>query len=150
MQVCDQIHGEAHIVGSVRRRMPDVGDIEILLNRSAAVRLDVGRDLFPGEWETIKGGRSDWKYWQLRHVQTGHVLDLYRFDHLNRGSQMIIRTGPADFSKRFVSCLRDRGYRHEGGYVRTDDGDKVLVSCSTEVIAFKLAAMECRAPEDRT
>ena len=150
-EVQSQIEGESIVAGSVRRRRETVGDIEILVRHGAAVRLNVSPGgLYGGEWETVKGGGERWKFWQLRH-RDGYVLDLYRFDDLNRGSMLLIRTGPAEFSRRFVMELRALGMRHEDGYVRSNAepvGD-AIVPCPLEKDAFALAGMKWVEPEDR-
>lgn len=159
-EIQGQIEGESHVVGSIRRNKPEVGDIEIMVHRNAVVRLDVsGPGLFVSghPWISVKGGKSGWKYWQLQH-RDGYVLDLYGFDDLNRGSIMLIRTGPADFSRGFVMCLHDEGLRHDGGYVRylRAPSDRpgprpagTIVSCPDERTAFELAGMKWIEPEDR-
>lgn len=139
------ILGESIVAGSVRRRRPEVGDIEMLVHRHAAVRLSVREGLYPGEWESVKGGGLDWSYWQLQHAN-GYKLDLFRFDDNNRGSILLIRTGPWQFSKQFVIALRRRGFRHEGGYVKNDRG---IVPCPDEATAFRLAGMPFVAQQDR-
>ena len=147
--VLSMIHGEAFVVGSVRRGVERVGDIEIAVHANASVDIPAGvGPLLPGAYETVKGGRKDWKYWQRRHVADGYVVDLYRFDDMNRGSITLIRTGPADFSRKFVTLLRGQGLRHHEGYVRSlDDGS--LVRCDHERVAFAQAAMRWVDPEDR-
>ena len=143
-----QIDGEAHVVGSVRRRKPTVGDIEIMVHREAKLRLPVTDGLWPGQFAGVKGGLGDWRYWQLRH-HDGWMLDLYRFDDLNRGSIMLIRTGPAEFSKLFVMKLRDRRLVHADGYVRTACPNGELAACPDERTAFDLAGMAWVEPEER-
>jgi len=161
-----QIDGESIVAGSVRRRCPTVGDVEVLVHAAATVRLDVAAGgLYPGlysyrgAWETIRGGhvcndpthRQSWKQWQLRDRTGAITLDLYRFDDFNRGSMLLIRTGPAAFSKRFVTELRRRGLRHEGGYVRSsaEPVGEAIVPCPLEKDAFALAGMAWVEPEDR-
>ena len=145
-----QINGEAHVVGSVRRLKSLVGDIEIAVHVDAAVDLSVGEGpLLPGAYETVKGGGKRWKYWQLRHVAQGYVVDLFRFDDMNRGSIMLIRTGPRDFSRWFVTAMLSQGLRHEGGYVRQDRPEGCIVPCPTEREAFALAGMTWTEPENR-
>ena len=144
-----QIDGEAHVVGSVRRRRPTVGDIEIMVHRDATGSLlDVGSGLWPGDYQSMKGGPTGWRFWQLRH-RDGWMLDLYRFDDLNRGSIMLIRTGPAEFSKLFVMKLRDRRLVHADGYVRTACPNGELAACPDERTAFDLAGMAWVEPEER-
>lgn len=73
-------------------------------------------------------------------------LDLFRFDVLNRGSIMLIRTGPWEFSRRFVVSLRRNGLVHERGYVRRNGR---VTGCPDEQTAFELAGMKYLEPEKR-
>lgn len=157
--------GGAIVVGSVRRRCETVGDIELILPPglpgavdrierdtrpkigSAAKLFDPPAEEDPRRFRLVRGGKEAWKSRQLEHVEGGWRLDLYRADRLNLGSMMLIRTGPAEFSRRFVTSLRGRGLRHEDGYVRDRAGD--IVPCPTEEAAFRLAGMPILAPEDR-
>lgn len=152
LDIIAAIKGEAYIAGSIRRCKREVGDIEILVHRDATIRLAVGAGpLLPAEYETIKGGprkKDDWKYWQLRHCSSRVHVDLFRFDDNNRGSQMIIRTGPAKFSQHFVTMLRRNGCYHDLGYVMDGD-DHIVMSCPTEQDAFLLASMAYIEPEKR-
>lgn len=153
--IITSIDGEAYVVGSIRRKKPEVGDIEILVHRDATINLDVGAgDMFPGAYETIKGGpskRTDWKYWQLRHVASGVNIDMFRFDDDNRGSMMVIRTGPAEFSERFVTDLKRYGMCHRGGYIHDvyQDDDDLIHPCGSERVAFYCAQMPWTEPENR-
>ena len=151
-EIGKQIDGEAYAVGSVRRQKPDVGDIEILVHENARINLDVSvGSLFPADYESIKGGpskRRDWKYWQLLHVASGVTIDLFRFDRANKGSMMLIRTGPAEFSQRFVTALKHHGLCHTEGHVYHLGGGP-LVPCETEREAFQLARMKYIEPERR-
>lgn len=148
-----QIDGEAYAVGSVRRKKPHVGDIEILVHQEAEIMLDIGAGpLLPGEYESIKGGpgkRDDWKYWQLRHVASDANIDLFRFDNANRGSMMLIRTGPREFSQRFMVALRRQGLCHADGYIRSLRGGVSFVPCPDERKAFEFAGMAYIEPEKR-
>ena len=156
--IIEQIDGESYVVGSIRRKKAEVGDIEILVHHDAAIRLDVGvGPMFPGEYEKLKGGPRNiasvpwryWRYWQLRQRKTGIHVDLFRFDDDNRGSMRLIRTGPADFSKRFVIALRRQGLCHEDGYVCEDTDDALRIACTNEHNAFRLAGMAYIDPENR-
>ncbi len=142
--VLDAITGEAHVVGSVRRKSKTVGDIELLVHWDADIDLPMSvGPLLPSEYDSIKGGpdkKDGWKYWQLHNNKHGFNLDLFRFDNNNRGSLMLIRTGPAEFSRRFVMALNDHGLKHEGGYVRWIADDEI-VACDDERRAFELAGM---------
>jgi DNA polymerase/3'-5' exonuclease PolX len=101
----------------------------------------------------LKGGphktaSAPWRYWQLRQRKSGIHVDLFRFDDYNRGSMMLIRTGPADFSRRFVMVLRDHNMRHDDGYIIEIDSDDT-VPCPTEESAFILAGLDYIEPEKR-
>ncbi len=140
------IDGETIVAGSIRRKRADVGDIELLVHVDAHVRLPVHEGLFDGDFETIKGGKPLWKFWQLRHRERDYVLDLYRFDDLNRGSILLIRTGPAQFSQRWVTELRRHGLEHRDGYVRGVSG---VWACPSERDAFNYTQWPETPPEDR-
>lgn len=153
--ICTKIDGEKHVVGSVRRRKSEVGDIELLVHKKAKVRLELSAGtMFPGEFETIKGGPTErnygqWLYWKIRIVANGVNVDLYRFNDDNRGSMLIIRTGPAEFSKKFVIALKQNGLCHSNGYIKGDRDDAV-VPCSTERKAFEFAGLVYKEPWERT
>lgn len=153
LDIIAAIRGEAYVVGSIRRKKPEVGDIEILVHRDAKIDIDVGvGPLLPAAYETIKGGprkKDDWKHWQLRHVASRVHVDLFRFDDDNRGSMMLIRTGPREFSQWFVESLHSYGYCHVEGYVRDLDDDIRIVPCGDEHYAFRLARMTYIEPEKR-
>lgn len=135
--------GRIEIVGSIRRQKPTVGDIELLLHRDTQL-VDVDADhgaggLFPsvGTYQWVKNGP---KYGQLLHKARGYKIDLFRADDNNWGSQMVIRTGPWEFSQRYVAALRARGYPHGDvaqGYINDSKGN--LVPCPDEATAFRLA-----------
>jgi DNA polymerase/3'-5' exonuclease PolX len=130
------------IAGSVRRRQRACGDIEIVCEpRSVPV---AGDDLFRattvnrldeqcrlrltrGEWQ--QGGAFGSRYKRLILVQSGVQLDLFSvLPPAQWGCILLIRTGPADFSRRYVTprekggwlpddCFVDRGTvwrRHRG------------------------------------
>lgn len=149
-----KIAGEAHIVGSIRRKKRHVGDIEILVHEDAGVNLDISPGpMFGGEFETLKGGpndtnRGNWKYWQIRHTESGVNVDLFRFNDDNRGSMSIIRTGPAEFSKKFVIALKGKGLCHSNGYIK-GGGDDTAIECPSERQAFEMAGMHYIEPENR-
>lgn len=153
-RIREQIKGESHVVGSVRRKKADVGDIEILVHMKAEIKLDISPGpMFPGEFESLKGGPNDtnagkWRYWQIRHCESGVNVDLFRFNDDNRGSMSIIRTGPDEFSKRFVTALLRQGLCHSNGYIKGNRDDTVI-PCNGERRAFELARMQYIEPENR-
>lgn len=154
-EILKRINGKAWIVGSIRRKKPEVGDIEILLHVDAVVHLKISAgDLFAGEYESIKGGPdsksgTDWRYWQIRHTESGVNIDLFRCDDDNQGSMALIRTGPSEFSRRFVMALKGNNLCHKDGYIRPIGADDIC-PCPTEKKAFRFAGMQYIEPENRT
>jgi len=167
---CDKIE----IVGSLRGATADtthVGDIEILCIPSWGTKTEARgsqRDMFADRrevsvnllWEQVDylvatgaiqqepdPARRKWgaKYRTCR--MDGIHVDIFTADARAWGSQMIIRTGPWEYSRRFVTELRRYGYRHDGGLVRRSDGE--VVDVPTEGDAYALVKTAWRAPEER-
>lgn len=131
--------------GSLRRGRPEVGDVEhVIIPRAGQVR---GDDLF-AEPQTVnllfhhldalvKGGevtkhiygttgfRWGEKYRGVDYRGFNH--ELFCADADNFGCIYTIRTGPAEFSQRLVTMMKQRGmYRQQDGYVITQrDGQRV-------------------------
>lgn len=126
---CDRIE----IAGSLRRRRPFVGDIELLaipianhdllgqplehtqLDERVASMIDRG-ELAPGP----RNG-SKWKTLQICEVP-GLLLDLFIVTPATWGREMLVRTGPAEFSHRMVTP------RTQGGWLPGDfrfDGNRL-------------------------
>lgn len=122
---CEQIE----IAGSIRRGKPDVGDIEIVtvprfaeepdgLFATTSVnqltrRVDeliADRFLAAHPTDPKRGDR----YSKVVHVASGLQVDLFSATADTWGLMLLIRTGPADYSHRFVTDLRRRGL-HVGG-----------------------------------
>lgn len=144
------VGGRVEIVGSIRRRKETVGDIELLLHRDTqlvGVDADYGEEsMFPSTaaYQWIKRGE---KYGQLLHKARGYKIDLFRADDDNWGSIMLIRTGPSDFSARWVTALKQRGTPSAGGYIRDKDG--AVIPCRDEAMAFQLTGWDYIEPESR-
>jgi DNA polymerase/3'-5' exonuclease PolX len=161
------------IAGSIRRRKPEVKDVEIV----AVPRwIDgPGEDLFgpPKQYNTlhvwatrqrtvtwIKTGTTlivPWeidpkgKYW--RGIWPCEMkLDLFLATPENYGLILLIRTGPADWSRRFVTQRSKGGWlpdhlRVEGGTIRDQSG--TALATPTEEDAFELAGRQWLPPERR-
>lgn len=148
------------IAGSVRRRKPTVGDIELVVvpipildlvgSPTDRTRLEsfLERLVERGDLATNKGGR---KFIQFSLPAHGCNLDLFLANKDNYGLILLIRTGPVDFSKRFVT------QKHKGGLLPNDlrieggrllRGDTVLPT-PTEAEVFRLAGVEYAEPWER-
>ena len=153
------------VAGSIRRRRPDVGDIELLcVPRPSGVDL-FGRQV-PGDSqldrrcrELIAAGILDYRPNKagavtfgpqnklLVHKPTGIPVDVFSAQELNWGMALVVRTGPADFNiwmmKRFRQ-LKMLGHAYEG----VSKGGK-MVPCPTEERVFELLEWPWVRPEDR-
>ena len=143
-------------VGSVRRRLDRVGDIEFL----AEPHFD--RDLL-GELvpviEPVREALKELGTWVKGGLRYMQITDLLGRSRLNLdvflvhpparwGSLLAIRTGPKELSQYAVTAMRGRGYRHEGGHaVRIQTGE--LVCTETEEAFFALAGVACEPPAQR-
>ena len=118
---CDRIE----IAGSIRRRKPDVGDIEIVaIPKTCPLGLFVGEypvaipefcDLV-NRWPAIKG-KPTGKYTQ-RLLPEGINLDLFMADKDNWGLIFAIRTGNAAFSHKVLAADWCRaGYHSVHGHL---------------------------------
>lgn len=150
---CERIN----VAGSIRRKRPKVGDIEIVcipkiitvpngLFDKKAIR-DPG---FVGALEDVlrlKGDSLVGKYMQY-NLPEGIKLDLFTATEANWGTILLIRTGDRDYSKYFMGTLLPRhGYKQRDGYVWR--GNKIIpVSEESDVFALVDAAYV--SPEHRT
>ena len=120
---CERIE----IAGSIRRKKPDVKDIEIV-----AIPKPYDTGLFESgiativnQWEKVKG-ELPCKYTQ-RILPEGIKLDLFFAERGNWGLIYAIRTGSADYSHKILATeWVKRGYKSEGGFL-TSNGKQVLV-----------------------
>lgn len=118
------------VAGSIRRGRPDVGDIELVavpliseapdgmfgttrVNHLTEVVDDlIGLgDLARHPDDPKRGDR----YSKVIHAATGLQVDLFSATAQTFGLIFLIRTGPADYSHRFVTDLRKRGLHVAGG-----------------------------------
>lgn len=142
--------------GSIRRRVPMVGDIEI-----CAIPLPVP-DLFGQPGEDHQLDRFDWvqigafvkgghKYKQIA-LYSGIKLDLFVVTPPAQwGVQFLIRTGPAEFSHRLVTQKNKGGmlpslFHVQDGAIRK--GDQIIPT-PEERDVFGLIGIPYIHPEDR-
>lgn len=159
---------EWHIAGSVRRRRPDVGDVEHVI----VPRIDVVEgcaSLFPEPtsllWLELEelvsqgkcsravysDGRGRWGD-RYRGVEfRGFKHELFTASMATRGLILAIRTGPADFSRELVTRLKRRGLQAEGGRVIYTRGKAAgeTIDTRAEATVFELAGLPWIPPEQR-
>lgn len=146
---CERIE----VAGSIRRRRPDVGDIELV----AVPRIHV-EDLAEGLFETreltvdelqvtldqllmdgvLASHPTDPKrgprYSKWLHVASGLQVDLFSARRDTFGLIWLIRTGPDTYSRALVTDARRRGHHVAGGEVHKGAGDCRMPFVACEVI----------------
>lgn len=140
---CERIE----IAGSIRRKKPDVGDIEIV---AIPKPYDVG--LFESgiatvvkQWQKVKG-ELPCKYTQ-RILPEGIKLDLFFADRENWGYIFAMRTGSAEYSHKILATeWVKKGYKSEGGYIYSN-GERIPIPDEKDL--FKLIGLIYVAPELR-
>ena len=164
----DLCYDEWIIAGSIRRKKPDVGDAEHVVRPrigQAAVTDGLFTQIKPVNllWKRIDelvadgtltkhlyggtGFRWGEKY---RGAEFGGMLhEIFLCDGENRGAVTLIRTGPAEYSKRVVDAFNAIGtLRQQDGYLRyVSTGE--IVPVPDEQTYFKLAGIPWVEPEDR-
>jgi DNA polymerase/3'-5' exonuclease PolX len=143
---CERIE----IAGSIRRKKPDVGDIEIVaIPKPYKIGLfENGLAEVVNKWERVKG---DMEYGKTKYTQRilpeGIKLDLFFAEHNNWGLIFAIRTGSADYSyKVLASGWVENGFKSEDGYL-CREGEKYDVPEEKDL--FKLIGIKYIEPEER-
>lgn len=167
----DLFHGcyrQWQIAGSLRRKKPEVADVEHVVVPNYE-NIDVGDGLFREQrkvnsiWhrmdQLVAEGRLT-KHWYgngNRYGEKYRGVDFCGFNHEvfsatkeTWGAILLIRTGPAEFSQRVVTRLRDGGmYRQiEGETIHVASGMPVEVP--GEEAYLSLAGMSWVPPEGRS
>ena len=154
--IAGQIYGQLDpscerlaIAGSIRRRKPDIGDIELVaiprmieepsdlwggVRQESLLARALAREEAEQVLERISGGE---RYVKLRHVRSGLQVDLFITTPEQWGLILLIRTGPADYSQWLVTEARRLGMHTGGGSLRKGLRDHSLPAtavCTCEVI----------------
>lgn len=153
------------VAGSIRRRKPEVGDIEIVM----IPKLYREQDLLgqpTGPWkDTIDQGIASYiqcespdpskpalvklndgtKYIKLHETIIDVQIDLFVVRKPAQWGPIIsIRTGSAAFSKQLVIDLKKRGLRSEDGRVLDENDNQI--DCPEEINFFRAAGRKMIAP----
>jgi DNA polymerase/3'-5' exonuclease PolX len=137
------------IAGSVRRKKPQVKDIEICLVPKSINKVFnvLGKFLLEQNknFKYIKNG-SRYKQFRYRDCQ----VDLFTAKPDNWGIIFLVRTGSAAFSTKILSTWKKvtgGGYSRDG-YLY-DNNDKVVYTFEEEEV-FRFCKMDFVKPEDRS
>lgn len=151
---CERIE----IAGSVRRKVSEVKDIEIVcipkcvdLSQSSLFDNDVIRKIpcegfttTVDQWQQIKG-HSFGRYTQ-RLLPEGIKLDLFITNPLSWGYILAIRTGPWEYSKYLVTRAKRMGYTPIEGHLYYR---KSIIPLDKEEDLFELLNLRYLLPEYR-
>lgn len=157
------------IAGSIRRRKPECADVELLvvpkfreerdglfgskrinlLDEYAQRQVDLGR------WQhrySIVGTKAFGERFK-RVLVDGLPLDLFScLPPAQFGVLMVIRTGPAEFSRRVVTSVSAGGWMPEGWRVKDGaihDASGSVVPTAEEADVFRVLGREYVEPEAR-
>ena len=156
------------VAGSLRRRKPDVGDVEILYIGKTEVRQDPA-DMFAsitvnlaeeaiaaleksGALERRKNVNGSEMFGPknklMRHRATGLPVDLFAATTENWHNYLVCRTGPAASNTRICMAAQERGWKwnpYGAGFSR--DGEIRAMASEEEVFAF--VGLPYAPPEER-
>ena len=141
---CERIE----IAGSIRRRKPEVGDIEIVASPKpyGTGLFESGIVTVVNQWPKVRG-ELPCRYTQ-RELPEGIKLDLFFADETTWGVVFAIRTGSAAFSHRVLAAgWVKQGYRSVEARLHGPDGR--AVSTPEEEDVFRYAGVKWVPPEQR-
>lgn len=136
------------IVGSIRRRLPMVKDIDMIcIPKPFDYGLfESGVAKVVNQWKKIKGNMNHSCKSTQRMLPQGIMLDLNIVTEENWGYMLATRTGSENFSKHLASSWVKNGYKGEDGYL-TFNGARVWVYEEEEL--FDYAGVEYIEPWER-
>lgn len=152
------------IAGSLRRKRPQVADIELVAiplvynqtNLFGDISLTMNHlliylDNLLTEGKIQKGRAWGSLYRNFQVTTTGgrvYPVDLFMADERNFGNTLAIRTGSSKFSTHLMAHLNAQGLSHKNGYLWTADGN--ILDCPTESAFFEAINHPFVPPEDRS
>lgn len=165
LEIATQVKGQlaphcerVEIAGSIRRRKPEVKDIEIVcIPKPFETGLFAsGIATVVNQWPKIKG-EMPCKYTQrlievpqepYKKGFTQIKLDLFFADTGNWGLIYAIRTGSAEYSHKVLATgWTKKGYSSKDGWLHRADGTPIAVPQEEDL--FRLIGVEWVKPEER-
>ncbi len=150
---CERIE----IAGSIRRRKPDVGDIELLCIPRYVGGVDqLDREIGALVVQRILGFRRNKlgsrvygpKNKLMVHLPSGMAVDLFSSTESNWGMALFVRTGPKEWNIRAMARFRELGMRgHAYGGISNSDGSEF--DCPDEESVFRYLQWAYVPPERR-
>jgi len=161
LQASDSVEEASRIAGSIRRKQPMVGDIELVaipktmpdLFGTPMETTEVDILLFGSSFvnEIYKDGSRYKQFTMQAGEGNAYQVDLFLATPENWGYILMLRTGPSDFSRKMVTPIRHGGLLPPGLKVRDGyvwNGARI-VCVQTEHALFAQWGMEYIAPEER-
>jgi DNA polymerase (family 10) len=137
------------IAGSIRRRRPTIGDIEIVCipkPYDATPLFASGIATVLNQWEKVRG-ELPCKYTQ-RLLPEGIPLDLFMVEPNSYGLQLAIRTGSSRWGIEVLATAWVKaGFHSKNGLLRYASG--AVVPTPTERALFERIGLPWTPPEDR-
>lgn len=138
------------IAGSLRRKKPDIGDIElVLVCKPYNIGLfEDGLASVVNKWPKVRGSLEYGKTKSTQRIlPEGIKLDLFIAEEGNWGSIIAIRTGSGEFTRRVLACGWSRlGFTGDGGYLYKDG---IKYGFSEEKELFDFLGIQYIEPENR-
>lgn len=140
--------------GSIRRKRPEVNDIELIFVplRFSEEDTDLNQELEEMELfnkiEIVKNGEKYKQFW-LTKKSGGKIIKVDLFivtPPAQFGVIYVIRTGSAAFSKWLVNCRKDKGFQFRKGALYREDK---LIDTPSELGVFQALQLEFVPPEKR-
>lgn len=138
--LCDKLK----IVGSIRRKKPQVGDIDFVALASDAKWTKIALALKKSQVICQGPNLTKLNY----PIEGGFFqVDFYRATPKNFGIQELIRTGSADHNMWLAGYAQSKGYRlkYSTGLMK----DEIAVAGETEESVFSALGIPCSEPQQR-
>jgi DNA polymerase/3'-5' exonuclease PolX len=150
------------VAGSIRRRLPEVGDIELLcvpgpggsqlLGACSLLDQEILGLIETGvlAYRLDQRGRRTFGPWNkyLVHRPSGIPLDIFSTTVQNWGMSLLVRTGPREWNIKVMSRFKALGMRGHA-YGGVTDGHGSELTCPSESGVFKLLGWQFLEPESR-
>jgi DNA polymerase/3'-5' exonuclease PolX len=159
----------AEIAGSLRRRKPDVGDIEILyvpvivqapdpddlfrINGIDRAALAIGEMIGAGILEKRRNALSREMFGPknklMRHVSTGIPIDLFASTEENWFNYLVCRTGPSESNMRICNAAIAKGWKWNPYGVGFSTADGEVRRMESERAVFDFVGLPYHEPGRR-
>ena len=129
------------VVGSVRRRKPQVNDIDFVL---------IPNDLWNFHAELVKLGQLKMSGTKIMRVMVGSTqVDIYVADEITWATLLLIRTGSTENNIRLCSIAKKKGWHLAASGDGLFDETGLRIAGDTEESIYKALGVPWQEPEER-